>query len=301
MPFSEETSTFDSPLLECEFSTDDCVLPRAELVRPSTTSSFSDSAIDRQRETQSFNVYIDESGDEGFGRVSGTSDWFVLSAAVVRAERDCVAEHLIREIKETLETRRNRVLHCKKLKHEERVYVCNRLATEPLRCVSVVIDKRSIREPETFRDSSRLYFYGVRMLLERVSWLCRDFHDPTSPGNGRAKISFSKRTTMSYENLRQYLIKLRDEHTTSIAWDHLDINLIDALTAGRRPGLQIADIFASAAFKAVQPNDFGLTEPRYLRELRPLLYRRRGILLGNGLKLWPGELNSRTFPWLGSL
>lgn len=246
---------------------------------------------ERPRETHSFNVYIDESGDEGFGTTEGTSDWLVLSAAVVRAERDRVTAQLVDEIKRRLEMPPKPQLHSKRLKHEQRVYVCNRLATEPLRCISVVIDKRSIRKPETFRQASRLYFYSVRMLLERVSWLCQYFYEAPGPGDGRAWICFSDRATMVYEDLQQYLIKLRDEHSTRIVWDHIDPHLLESLTPGKRPGLQIADIFASATFKAVQPNKFGFTEPRYLRELRPLLYRRRGVLFGNGLKLWPGDVD----------
>ncbi|HWE01892.1 MAG TPA: DUF3800 domain-containing protein [Tepidisphaeraceae bacterium] len=54
---------------------------------------------------ESFIVYIDESGDDGFKfntGGSGSSEWFILSAVVIRARND----HMIREsLLPRLETR----------------------------------------------------------------------------------------------------------------------------------------------------------------------------------------------------
>lgn len=55
--------------------------------------------------------------------------------------------------------------------------------------------------------------------------------------------------------------------------------------------LQLADTTASALFRAVEPDGFGNTERRYLRELAPKLYRRDGgIVTSYGLKVFPGEM-----------
>jgi hypothetical protein len=52
--------------------------------------------------------------------------------------------------------------------------------------------------------------------------------------------------------------------------------------------LQVADICASALFKAVEPDQYGNTEPRYLTELRPIIYRDpRGLVTSYGLKVFP--------------
>lgn len=54
--------------------------------------------------------------------------------------------------------------------------------------------------------------------------------------------------------------------------------------------LQVADIAASAVFRAVEPDDFGNLEPRYLRELAPALYRRgMANITSYGLKVFPSE------------
>ena len=52
--------------------------------------------------------------------------------------------------------------------------------------------------------------------------------------------------------------------------------------------LQLADICASALFKAVEPDQYGNPEPRYLTELRPIVYRHPpGPVTSYGLKVFP--------------
>jgi hypothetical protein len=52
--------------------------------------------------------------------------------------------------------------------------------------------------------------------------------------------------------------------------------------------LQLADSAASALFRAVEPDDYGNTEDRYLRELAPKLYRRGAApMTSYGLKVFP--------------
>ncbi len=44
-----------------------------------------------------------------------------------------------------------------------------------MRTASVLVYRPLINEPEQFHKSKyQLYRYATRMLLERVSWLCRD-------------------------------------------------------------------------------------------------------------------------------
>ena len=53
----------------------------------------------------SFVVYIDESGDEGFvfnGDGSGSSRWFVLSAAVIRKVNDLQMVSCLKEVRNVL-------------------------------------------------------------------------------------------------------------------------------------------------------------------------------------------------------
>jgi hypothetical protein len=56
--------------------------------------------------------------------------------------------------------------------------------------------------------------------------------------------------------------------------------------------LQLADTAASALFRAIEPDRYGNTEPRYLEELAPKLYRRgKAGITSYGLKTFPREVS----------
>lgn len=138
----------------------------------------------------------------------------------------------------------------------------------------------------------QLYRYACRLLLERVSWLCRDHH-VKGRGDGTAEIIFSNRGQMSYDDLRGYLCKLREMSSSgaiNLEWSVINPEAVRAVQHSQMAGLQVADAVASSLFTAVNLNQFGDTESRYLFELLPTCYRHEEQLLGYGLKLWPGDL-----------
>lgn len=49
-----------------------------------------------------------------------------------------------------------------------------------------------------------LYRYATRLLIERVSWLCKDYQRANDP-DCSAELVFSNRSAMSYEDLCTYL------------------------------------------------------------------------------------------------
>ena len=153
-----------------------------------------------------------------------------------------------------------------------------------------MVHKPSILEPETFSEKNRLYFYSVRFLLERVSWLCREKRN-ANDGDGTAEIVFSNRSGMSYENLRSYMQLLKDQNHQAGDWSVIQCDQILAYSAGKRMGLQIADAVASGFFKAVERSPYGHCEDRYARMLRPVVYKSRGKYQGYGIKIWPREAN----------
>ncbi len=253
----------------------------------------------------SFYVYVDESGDEGFQfDGGGSSRWFVLSAVVTRAGSDLETVKLVDEVRALLDRPPKKPLHFRDLRHEHRVPFVDRIARAKLRVVSVLISKPDLQEPEKFEEGYRLYFYAVRLLLERVSWLCRDARRADETGDGSAEVVFSNRSGMAYTELRGYLGLLEDQAAArgvTIDWTVVRPHQVTAYTSGKRMGLQLADAVASSFFKAVEPSPYGYTEERYARMLQPRVYHRRGRYLGYGLKFWPGEVESRlqTAPELG--
>ncbi|MCH8252872.1 MAG: DUF3800 domain-containing protein [Planctomycetes bacterium] len=239
----------------------------------------------------SFVVYIDESGDEGFKFTSGSSKWFVLSAVITRFPKDAETAHIVRSVRDLLNRTHRTPLHFRNLKHEHRVPYVDAIAKSNIRIVSVLVHKPSIQEPEKFAPRHQLYRYTTRYLLERVSWYCRDAIRKNDPGDGTAKVVFSNRAAMSYDDLRVYLRYLKNNTGVlgvTVDWDVINPDQIVAINHDERAGLQIADAVASSHFAAVEER-LGFTEPRYAKMLCPCLYRHERRALGYGLKFWPRD------------
>ncbi len=249
------------------------------------------------RKKTDFVVYIDESGDEGFvfnDDGSGSSRWFVLSAAVIRRQNDLRMVSCLKEVRDVLRKAPKTPLHYVDLKHEQRIPYIRRVGALPMRTVSVLIYKPLIQEPEKFQNTKYLlYRYATRMLLERVSWLCRD-ERRADDGNGFAEIIFSNRSMMSYSDIRDYLRLLIRQHKTDPQKIQIDPAVIDpgnirSVEHSKLAGLQVADAVASGIHFGVKVNRYGETEVSYLSYLKKSLYRHRGELLGYGIKVWPED------------
>lgn len=259
--------------------------------------------------TSSFVAYIDESGDEGFQFLDaerGSSRWLVVSAVVFRTSKEREAVAVMRDVRERLGKPRDKALHFRELKHEQRVPYIRRVAEAPIRVVSVLIHKPSITEPEKFQNEAhRLYRYASRLLLERVSWLCRNARKP-SEGDGTVDLIFSNRSAMSYEDLRSYLQRLEANsiaRDVRVDWSVVRPEAVRAVNHDQLAGLQIADAVASGVFFALNLNQYGESEPRYFTLLRPTFYRHKQLVAGYGLKFWPADLMAlqKTLPHLGVL
>ena len=248
--------------------------------------------------THSFRVYVDESGDEGFvfrDDNGGSSRWLVLSAVVTRSEKDLAVVELMRKARALLGRGHKDTLHFVKLGHAQRIPWVREIGQAELRTVSVLIHKPSIIEPEKFQSQKHLlYRYASRMLLERVSWLCRD-HRKEGAGDGRAEVIFSNRGQMSYDELRDSVRRLKSESSSmsvTIDWSVINPDHIRPVEHSQLAGLQVADAVASSLFAAVNPNRYGDTEDRYARLIFPTVYRHKGDALGYGIKFWPGDFDA---------
>ena len=151
-----------------------------------------------------------------------------------------------------------------------------------------MIHKPSIVQPENFQqEAHKLYRWATRLLLERISWLCR--------ANGRtgdceADLVFSNRSAMSYEDLRDYLNLLLRNHSmgseVSINWDVISSQRVRAVNHDQLAGLQIADAVATSAYYAANRNPYSEVEERYLRIIGNTVYRYKERVDGYGIKVW---------------
>jgi hypothetical protein len=238
-----------------------------------------------------FVVYVDEAGDEGFKFLDGergSSRWFVLSATIIRKSNDRQLVELGRAARKLLQKPEKYVFHFRELKHEQRVPLVRLISEAPVRTVNIMVHKPSIRHPETFQqEAHKLYRYCSRLLLERVSWLCRDHT------NGRtcaADLIFSNRSAMSYDDLRNYLDLLRRQSAlnpdVSIYWPAISCENVRAVNHDQLAGLQVADAVASSMFFAANKTLYGEVEDRYFRSLRPTFFRNDSQAVGYGIKIW---------------
>lgn len=240
-----------------------------------------------------FNVYIDESGDDGMmnfrgpGGGGGASNWLTVGACIVRSSRDLELVALRDRIKEECRPKsEKRDIHFKDFNHGQKRRACQIISGQPLR-FSCVLGLKNTPQANGFVQKNQLYFYLTRYLMERVSWLCRDKRPSAPEGNGMAKITFSRRGGLSYEGFRDYLRRLKNNHDTQIHWPVIDIDAVDAQDHSRIAALQIADCGVSAITAAIEPDPYSNVEHTYLHELAGNIYNREGNFFSYGLKTLP--------------
>jgi hypothetical protein len=249
--------------------------------------------------TSSFRAYIDESGDEGFRfrrslSEQASTDWFVLGGLVTRKAKDLETVRVVDHVREEFQMPRKKHIHWKDLKHPQKVRYAQMISTLQARAVGICVHKPSLREPETFREEYRLYFLAVRYLMERISWLARDRHDPDRwGGDGTVEVVFSNRSGMPYDKMKEYLHRLERQQESGadvrIKFEAFCLDKIQVQTPGRSMGLQLADAVAGAFFNALEQDRFGNTEPRCLQVVLPIVYRDHGACVGHGIKIVPRE------------
>jgi hypothetical protein len=236
--------------------------------------------------TYGFEVFIDESGDEGFRfrkrPEPGSSEWFVLSAVVVRRQDASAIIGMMRDVRRLFDRDPTYTLHFVDLGHDQRVAWVTRIAGAPVTCISILIHKSALTRRSLFRQKDRMYFYATRLLIERVSWLCRDHHAAYPAGDGTAKIIFSKRKSMRYEELRSYFSTLWLKTPEGddwlkflkagirIHWPAIRIDQVVAETHHKYAGLQVADAVASGMKQALEYSAYGHTEHRFAKLLKPV-------------------------------
>lgn len=247
-------------------------------------------------------VYIDEAGDEGFGKLrqigqrGGQSKWLLLGAAIVRGEEDCNLPQWRNGVLDRFPGRQRRDLHFRDLKHEQRVVACQEISARPLFTCVTFSNKSTIpnsRHAVTFKRPGYLYNYLTRWLLERVTLFCEQDAEARGIHPCRIKVVFSRREGTDYQAMKSYMELMRDGRelirpARSIRWNVFDPRDIVVENHSKWAGLQIADLITSSYFNAVEPNQYGNREVRYADTIRNLAICRNGCALNAGVTPVPG-------------
>lgn len=249
----------------------------------------------------SFSAYVDEAGDEGFGKLrlpgtTGQSHWLGVVAVLVTESNDRFMPSWRDEIVSLFPKKKNqRDLHFRHLNHSQRVAACNVISEKPLGICVIASNKETIldsEELEIFKRKQHLYNYLVRWLLERLTAACRQKAHLDGNGPASLSVTFSRRAGTDYQVMRSYFEFMRDgrelmKPVRSIDWSIFDPANIRVENHSVRAGLQIADVVTSATCAGLEPNEYGNVEPRYALSLKARYLKERKRILNCGLTLIP--------------
>ena len=224
-------------------------------------------------------VYIDEAGDLGIHR--GTQ-WFVLSAVIVDANKEKDIRNTIKKIKEKLNVHE---IHLRKINDfYKRAYIVKSLKPCDFTIVSILIDTNKLDKTK-FSNSLLIYNYACRLLLERVSWFLRD-------NKKRADIVLSARGTSRDKELINYikdkLIPYEENEIESV------FDKISAISASQWDLLQLADVCATSIFLAYEINWYGFSAPCFIKPLQEHFYKHNDHLIRYGLKYFTNNMMPET-------
>lgn len=252
-----------------------------------------------------FIAFIDEAGDPSVKRVApltpgGATEWFVLSAVVVRAAREADPVEWVKELRQDLRATQSAALHYRKLSPAKRLRACEHLGSKPARVFVVASNKRNMEGHQNQRAdkiSSQEWFYNwcTRILLERVTSYCFDVSMREVGEPQIVRLEFSQRGGLRYDQMRAYhkYLELQDRGPRGVylnrrrpKWEVMSWDEFCVYPDHQRAGLQLADIAASAFYQAVEPQSphFDLNPAKALSKV---VARVNGTPVDEGLTLLP--------------
>jgi len=261
-------------------------------------------------------TYIDEAGDDGLRAVKplsrpGSSEWLILSAVVIRAENQSKVADWTEQIKAEFRNHQRSDIHFSGLNPAKRKRACEMMAELDARYFVVASNKKNMQgytNPFAGKIPSRNWFYCwmTRLLLERVTKFVLDKSIAEHGEAKKLRIEYSARGGLSYSQMHAYYewMKLKKHNPFlpwgRIAWEVMDPALMYIYPHLEREGLQLADVVASAFFKACDKHDTGACDPTFAKILKPRMGRepdkRRGQISGFGVKLMPSMRKAKLDP-----
>lgn len=269
-------------------------------------------------------AYIDEAGDPGLRFVKPVDDrgsaWFIISAVVVRADRESEVPGWASNAIAKLKLHQTKSLHFRKLDDLRKTIVCQHIADLPVRCFVMASNKKNMRRWRNpfaekramtlvgaLPNANWFYYWCSRILMEKVSEFVFEDSMKRYGEPRRVKLEFSENKSLRYDEIAVYfdLLKMHNMagtqtvKTDDIDWRVMSRDLVQRYPHTERAGLQLADTVASAFLKAADIYDTGC-EPQYAKLLAPRMARKPdtkdGKVAGYGVKLMPWTLKRAKLP-----
>lgn len=221
---------------------------------------------------EKFTIFIDESGEAGIGKVrsktsGGASPYMTLGASLISNRSRKATESTLEKIKEDIG---KKSLHCSQLNHFQLLHFVRAITKRKMRLFGVISRKATLGSyKDTIAADSNMYYNKcAQYLLERVGWFMEAHNIP--PEN--LDIIFEK-ANLNYDKMRNFLWVCQNnpKHDATKRLKNIVISRIQVKEKKDEPLLKVADLVAHALYKAVDKPDqnYGISEPRYLRELAP--------------------------------
>lgn len=222
-----------------------------------------------------YNVYIDESGDEGINK---GSKYFILTAIIVEKEKDLTVSKSVDDIKTNLEMNIKSQLHWKLINgYPNKKMIMETIKNLDIKIINIIVDTKCIK----MIPSNNIYNFFSGYLYERICWHMNE-------NNGVANINISSRGNLSKKALSDYL---NSNNHKKFEIDNSKIKSIKIIPNERKKLLQLADCCCSALFQALKYNNE--IHFNYIKQIKNKLYRKGKNLISYGLKLVPSDSESK--------
>lgn len=257
----------------------------------------------------SYIAYIDEAGEDGLRVVrpldeNGSSEWLILGAIVIQAKHETDTISWVKDILSSFKRRQKKGLHFRGLNEVNKILVCAKMASLPVRCFVIMSNKKNMKGyknpwAEQFPSKNWFYCWLSRLLLERITYFVHHHSLKTYGTSHKLKIEYSERGGMSYPQLSAYFEWLKMKSRAGnhflplgdLYWNVMERDLLEVHNHNARAGLQLADVVASAFFKGCDTHHTGACDPQFAKLLKPRMARDpdnlNGLITGYGVKLMP--------------
>lgn len=259
-------------------------------------------------------AYIDEAGDTGLKQIrtrssAGASEWLIMSAVLIRAEREQEMEQWAKQAIASLDQHQVRQLHFRLLPDHKKSSICRQLASMDVRLFTFISHKRNMQnyrnihaERAGVNRTAWFYAWCSRVLLESVTEYCgrRSRKEHGEPRTVR--FEFSQTGGVKLDDLRAYyryikaqaLLGLSFKKEFPLDWDVLDHSEMFIYPNTARLGLQLADVLASAFYSGLEYTAEGTVNPEHAKLLLPRICQdKRRARFMYGVKILPRTIGLR--------
>ena len=224
----------------------------------------------------------------------------MLAGVLMRSGYESEVDHWLSDLRIAIEAVQGDSLHFRKISETRKGKVCHWLAQQPVKCFVVASNKKNMVRYNNVRAEIRggrewFYNFCIRLMLERVSELCKHDAIKLHGKPKKVKIIYRERSNHSYAQTNAYFELLKYQHrsgSTFLRTRVIDFDVIDRRLMMHQPhesngGLQMADILASAFYQAVDTSKITSWTTRYAKALKPVMATKWGRVAYTGVVLQP--------------